>query len=281
MERIRILTSHLSPPKGIKRVIVFRHAEREDHIRPEWSADSLRPHDPPLSELGRRQAKELGEHIRAAYPMLDVNNVMAFSSPFVRTVMTMDGVMGGMFKTKECPKIKLEQLFSEKGKNIHRRMRGLHHTSFNEGHTRQVCNPILLGPSDLMSITLGIDTKYRSTTVLKFDSTGMESKQDGEISTIQDRLSSGIQPFLSQFAPSDPSTAFVATHGGVSRHLIQALTGKFLSYRPGYCHCHVLEFDDINNCWIIKYSWLPASSSVKDGSKQLIAQWKSPWPEKN
>ena len=38
-----------------------RHGERLDKVNHDWSAGALRPHDTPLSSLGKKQATSLGK----------------------------------------------------------------------------------------------------------------------------------------------------------------------------------------------------------------------------
>lgn len=59
-----------------------RHGYRLDFEQPEWVRASPRPHDAPLAERGRLQAKETGERL-AAEPIDHV-----FTSPFLRAIET-------------------------------------------------------------------------------------------------------------------------------------------------------------------------------------------------
>jgi broad specificity phosphatase PhoE len=42
------------------KVLIIRHAEREDHVSPSWKATAMRPHDSPLSARGGDMARKLG-----------------------------------------------------------------------------------------------------------------------------------------------------------------------------------------------------------------------------
>lgn len=67
----------------IRRVFLARHGERLDHVDREWAAKAALPCDPPLTDRGRRQARELGIFLRRA------GNVrIILSSPFARTLET-------------------------------------------------------------------------------------------------------------------------------------------------------------------------------------------------
>ncbi len=69
--------------KVVRRVFLARHGERVDHVDREWARSAKLPHDPPLTDRGRRQAYELGVFLRK------VGNVCTIlSSPFARTLET-------------------------------------------------------------------------------------------------------------------------------------------------------------------------------------------------
>ncbi len=45
---------------GRQVVIVIRHGERIDNVEYDWVIRSKRPYDPPLTEVGVKQAREVG-----------------------------------------------------------------------------------------------------------------------------------------------------------------------------------------------------------------------------
>jgi broad specificity phosphatase PhoE len=59
-----------------------RHGDRQDFADPQWAATADRPFDPPLSALGRQQARALARRL-AGEPLAHL-----FSSPFLRCVET-------------------------------------------------------------------------------------------------------------------------------------------------------------------------------------------------
>jgi len=63
-------------------VWLARHGDRQDFADPGWAATADRPFDPPLSALGRRQARALARRL-ASEPLAHL-----FSSPFLRCVET-------------------------------------------------------------------------------------------------------------------------------------------------------------------------------------------------
>lgn len=66
-----------------RRVWAARHGSRLDFVDPEWAENARRPFDPPLSEAGRRQARELGERLA-----VETSVAYVVSSPFLRCVET-------------------------------------------------------------------------------------------------------------------------------------------------------------------------------------------------
>lgn len=63
-------------------VWIARHGNRLDFVNPEWFHRAERRYDPPLSEDGWVQAKQLGQRLKAE------NIAHIFSSPFLRTLQT-------------------------------------------------------------------------------------------------------------------------------------------------------------------------------------------------
>ena len=49
---------------GPSRIIIVRHGERVDNVDSRWALSAERPHDPPLTDTGRRMAAALGANLR-------------------------------------------------------------------------------------------------------------------------------------------------------------------------------------------------------------------------
>ena len=65
---------------------IVRHGARLDFEDPGWSAAAPRPHDPPLSPQGLREAEQISQRLSAE----SVSHI--FSSPFLRTLQTADAL---------------------------------------------------------------------------------------------------------------------------------------------------------------------------------------------
>jgi len=61
---------------------IARHGNRADFVDDEWRENAERPHDPPLSQDGIQQARELGQRLAGE----GLSHI--FASPFLRTVQT-------------------------------------------------------------------------------------------------------------------------------------------------------------------------------------------------
>lgn len=61
---------------------LVRHGERRDDVDPAWAATAERPHDPPLTDEGRRQARLTGDRLA------DAGIDAVFTSPYRRAVET-------------------------------------------------------------------------------------------------------------------------------------------------------------------------------------------------
>jgi hypothetical protein len=79
------LVSHPSASSaeaGPRLLLVMRHAHREDEDNEDWAVMAARPWDPPLSQLGRRQAREAAQVLAAQQGQLQIDYVV--SSPYLR-----------------------------------------------------------------------------------------------------------------------------------------------------------------------------------------------------
>ncbi|MEQ8998571.1 MAG: histidine phosphatase family protein [Coleofasciculus sp. B1-GNL1-01] len=65
---------------------IARHGNRLDFVNPDWFNTAERPYDPPLSDDGVGQARELGERLKGE----TIKHI--FASPFLRTVQTANQV---------------------------------------------------------------------------------------------------------------------------------------------------------------------------------------------
>lgn len=83
-------------------VWIARHGNRLDFVNPEWFNTAHHPYDPPLSEDGLEQAKQLGQRL------VGENIAHIFASPFLRTVQTANEVAQAL----DLP-LKLESGLSE------------------------------------------------------------------------------------------------------------------------------------------------------------------------
>lgn len=83
-------------------VWIARHGNRLDFVNPEWFNTAERPYDPPLSDDGMIQAKQLGQRLVGE----GIKHI--FASPFLRTVQTANCVADAL----DLP-IKLESGLSE------------------------------------------------------------------------------------------------------------------------------------------------------------------------
>ncbi len=63
-------------------VWIARHGNRLDFVNPNWFNTAKRRYDPPLSEDGFIQAKQLGKHLKKE----NISHI--FASPFLRTIQT-------------------------------------------------------------------------------------------------------------------------------------------------------------------------------------------------
>jgi broad specificity phosphatase PhoE len=81
---------------------IARHANRLDFVNPDWFMTAEKPYDPPLSDDGMVQAKQLAKRLKGE----KISQI--FSSPFLRTVQTANAVA----EVLDLP-IKLETGLSE------------------------------------------------------------------------------------------------------------------------------------------------------------------------
>ncbi|KAJ9449815.1 hypothetical protein DIPPA_05167 [Diplonema papillatum] len=257
MHRVRVIDSHVGGAQHVPdRVLVFRHAEREDHIRPGWSVASERAHDPPLSLRGLQQSRELGEKLKEEVPL--GSKVEVFSSPFVRTVATAQSAVDCWFSQRDAaskPGINVEPLLSEKAQNVAHR--------YKLTTSPDSPKPEVLHPHELSAVVpANVNLAYRPHYKIHYTLDGKELLPSGRAISMSKRVAQHIPSFVSRREHAR-KTLILATHGGVCREIIQVLTGDKLHYRPGYCHLHVLDWSSVLNKWEVTTSWLPAGSFVR------------------
>lgn len=71
-------------------VWIARHGNRLDFVNPEWFNTAERPYDPPLSEDGFIQARQLGQRL------IGEEIMHIFASPFLRTVQTANQIANAL-----------------------------------------------------------------------------------------------------------------------------------------------------------------------------------------
>jgi len=95
-----VRSSKTIPPVDVgshQLLIVIRHGDRYDFAHPDkWAkTNTKRKHDPPLSSLGHRQARETGRFLDSYFTEIGIHadNVTLLSSPFLRTIQTADNIL--------------------------------------------------------------------------------------------------------------------------------------------------------------------------------------------
>ena len=84
------------------KIIIVRHSEREDHMRPEWHLDATRPHDPPITTQGKGLCQKLGRYL-ASERSVAPETVVLLSSPLQRCVQTSHAIAEGLGGTISPP----------------------------------------------------------------------------------------------------------------------------------------------------------------------------------
>ena len=146
---LRWRRSQLSRLAPMTRVFLIRHAERQDHVFPEWAMHAARPHDSPLSEQGFDQARLTGEHLRNC---IHGKELYIRSSPLVRCVQTAACLTAALHKPG-WP-IQIDEALCELERFLTPRMLGTHRLSVPpadrtavaptcDGAPRGVCRPVL------------------------------------------------------------------------------------------------------------------------------------------
>ena len=105
-----------------RNIWIVRHAERVDNIDPKWVENPPRGawDDPPITERGQTQAKEVGYCLNDEIGQIDY----LFSSPFLRCLQTIKNILMGLSEANQLannnissnnliPKIFVEPGFSE------------------------------------------------------------------------------------------------------------------------------------------------------------------------
>ncbi|EOD09028.1 hypothetical protein EMIHUDRAFT_216840 [Emiliania huxleyi CCMP1516] len=214
------------------RVFLIRHAERLDHVHPEWARDASRPHDGPLSLVGLEQARQTGKWIRER---VQDGPLVVRSSPLVRCVQT----AGCLTDSMGVPTlgIGIDEALAEEETFLRPRMMGTHrHSVLPAEHTavpptsdsapRGVCQPVLLCPADLLAIHRHIDVHYRGQTCL----VSYDPSSGAELNGLTHHPQSAVERAhkiancMELLAPLG-STTILVTHGALARKIGALLVG--------------------------------------------------------
>eukprot|EP01060_Flectonema_neradi_P004840 TRINITY_DN13180_c5_g1_i1.p1 TRINITY_DN13180_c5_g1~~TRINITY_DN13180_c5_g1_i1.p1 ORF type:complete len:287 (+),score=33.37 TRINITY_DN13180_c5_g1_i1:47-907(+) len=245
------------PPKNPpSRVFIARHGERMDHVKPEWSKTAARGHDSPLSSTGKLQAKDLGTYLK---DRIGSNDVVMYSSPFIRAVQTARHAMSRMHLSDID--LSIESCFAETETSVHKKMML---AEKNPRVHQGLCKPVLLSPSDLMSVFSDINLDYIDVASVTYDEHGWEiDSASAEPQTMRTRVNTCISQFLSQPRNSNKDVVIFA-HDGVTKAVIKSLTGFDI---PKVRYTEVYELHPQEASWSLESSWVPPSVENKQPQK--------------
>ena len=271
MHRVGVLSEHCNMKKSVpKRIIIYRHAEREDHVRPDWGRTAVRPHDGPVSKNGKKQARGLGEAMKSAINTA-TDDVVMYSSPFIRCVQTyaiMSEVLYGDAGVAP-PSLCIEELFSERGKNVFTRMMGTHAVMKDFGVERRVCHPVAFSASDLLCIHDNIDETYETLLKIGYDEEGRQVPYE-----LEERLLS-LAAFIALPRHSG-KTIVIASHGGVTNEVVQLLTQSEPVFKCAYAQMYVLDYDAAADRWVEGPTWFPDDAPLEPWNEKSPASSQSP-----
>ena len=258
----------------VNRVLVLRHGERLDHIRPEWALGATRAHDSPLSALGKEQARAAGRHYREH---MKRGKTVFVSSPLVRVVQTAASFFDGAFDAPDTEPLLIDSCLAENETAVRNRMLGLHKKSVAK---KALCTPVLLGAGDLVAHHPSIDTTYDPVHDIQYDSDGYELNPDKQRCTMIERAERCLPLLIEKWGPAkeqegegeedededDGVTLVLFTHGGVTKTVVKELT-----HAPeplnSVSYCEIFELvpigsseDDEKRIWKVANTWRPESS---------------------
>jgi broad specificity phosphatase PhoE len=222
----------LADPR-VTRIFLVRHAERHDHILPDWAASAARPHDSPLSAAGFEQAQRSGAHLRKRIASTGVLHVR--SSPLVRAVQTAACITASL-GLPMLP-LQIDDALCEEEQFLRPRMMGTHRSSVPAAERmavaptcdapRGVCQPVLLRAGDLLTVHRHIDVLYRGVVcpVAHDPVTGAELHALTLQPQTANERAQHIVDGLAHLVPPGSSTVLV-THGRFASRLAEHLLGK-------------------------------------------------------
>ncbi len=189
----------------MQRVFVIRHGLRIDTEDRTWRETAARPHDPPLSATGRRQAFEVGAYLR------DRGVAAAYTSPFLRTLQTAQGI----YDASGIP-FRVEPAMGE----------WLRPQWFP---TR----PLLYAPEEIRREFSGYDASYRSATVVAYP-------EELEEVAVYER----VRAFLAWLDDVEPGVVALVGHGASVTQAVRALCGHTEGLDAQLCSITELERAD-------------------------------------
>tara|TARA_Y100001970_G_scaffold245911_1_gene313345 strand:- start:1413 stop:2516 length:1104 start_codon:yes stop_codon:yes gene_type:complete len=254
-------------PFKARSLIFVRHGERMDKVNYEWTSGALRPHDTPLSTLGKSQATSLGKWL---YGKLNIHQPLTiFSSPFIRCIQTAHHI------AKELDGLKLKNS---------------DYTDIHDSFSTQICvepgicedpyymkglncnTPWFLNPSDLMSISDRINLSYKPIRQVNYEKIYNKEKHDvptyTEISGhgTNERLNS-IAHELAMYPSINNGVGIVVTHAKPFVDMIKSMNkapggillpsydeikeGHFDGPPLQYTACTHMNYNKDMNMWLL------------------------------
>ena len=187
----------------VERIFLIRHGLRMDMEQPDWKHTAKRPHDPPLTANGWKQAQETADFVRHE----GIGAI--FSSPFLRTLQTASSIAADV----QAP-ILVESGFTE----------FLHPDSF-------ASMPDIITREEALRLFSCIDDAYHSYASPIFP-------EDSEDTHVFARVATALEHILGDYL----GTIAIVTHRTTMQQVAEALGIPHASIDNRTCGVNQLQF---------------------------------------
>jgi broad specificity phosphatase PhoE len=234
---------------GLERIILVRHAERQDTVDDTWTWTAAEPYNPPLAgSSARGQAVRCGREVREH--VLPGSKVVLHSSPYLRCVETAACIASAL-GTASCGEH--ENGVGNSTDNWVLRMDAV----FSEWMTSDYFSDISPPPDDdsrsvrdtAIRWLFAEQQRVLATSALKPDLSwglhelGHSGVYGEQWATMHTRFQNGLRNLINYYdkSVSGPTTAVVVTHGAGCNSLLGFLTNQPLLSKVGLARCVVAE----------------------------------------
>lgn len=233
---------------GLDRIVLVRHAQRQDTADDTWALTAAEPYNPPIAGASARaQALRCGRDLRDHIPAAGAADVMIHSSPYLRCVETAACIAAAVAEKRVT-----DGQTASTTASLPVRLDAV----FGEWMTSDYFSDITPPPEDdsrslyerslrwLLAEQRGAvgSTALRPDLAWDLHRLGHAGAYGEQWPAMHSRFRAGLRALISHYdASNKPTTAVIVTHGAGCNSLLGLLTNQPLLSKVGLASCVVLE----------------------------------------